>query len=139
MTSSNDFARRVRSDEQIRRLLALLDLPWGDLHPAIEFVAYTLSYLMKLTPEEFLVWEADPEADYDSEFDAPVDEARARPPDWRLAHIARLIRSLAMVYGIETDYRRPLSESPVPPNPHSPAGVLAELAAIQQLSRWSAN
>ena len=61
-----------------------------------------------------------------------LDEARARSLTWRLAHIARLIRSLAMHYGIDTDCATPELTDRL--DCHSPAAVLHELEQISQLA-----
>jgi hypothetical protein len=83
----------------------LCKLPWGDVGPRIQDVRDTLEYLMLLTRDAFAVWENElADRFFASEFDLPLDVATALPTMQRLAHVARLVRSMAMTYGIRTDY-----------------------------------
>jgi hypothetical protein len=60
---------------------------------------------MRLTPDAFQHWETElAERVFSSEYDIPVDHALELPLEQRFAHIARLLRSLCMDYGIRTDY-----------------------------------
>lgn len=122
---------RTASPVQVERARALLETTaWGDTIPATEGVAESLRYAMQLTRDEFVAWETEFDGDRIDEFEVPPQEARAMTPEWRLAHLARLVRSIAMNYGVDTDYGKSQPTGRLEPN--SPAAVLAELAEISQ-------
>jgi hypothetical protein len=82
-----------------------VDLPWGDLGPRIQDVRDILGFAMLITQDAFALWEDElADKSYSSEFDVPVEHAVTMVTDHRLAHVARLIRSLSMAYGIRTDF-----------------------------------
>ena len=62
-----------------------------------------LTLAMMASRQEFLSWEEEAEnAGFEDEF--AVGEPDNLPEEWRFRLVARLIRSIAMAYGIGTDY-----------------------------------
>jgi len=82
----------------------ILRLPWRSVDLHIEDVLESLKLLMLLTPNEFARWENELVDVLESEFSIPVEEALELDMDVRFAHVARLIRTLAMSLGLRTDY-----------------------------------
>lgn len=98
---------------------------WADVRTATVDVAENLKFMMKLTADEFQAWETNNEPDESLVSSA---DARAMGAERRLAHLARLIRSLALKYGVETDDHGRTPGGKLIPG--SPAALLDELHRI---------
>jgi hypothetical protein len=62
-----------------------------------------LAIAMRATRDDFIAWEENAEnAGFIDEFS--IDDVSVLAPEWRHALVARLIRSIAMAYGVGTDY-----------------------------------
>jgi hypothetical protein len=123
-------SRRNLTGSDIPTFTEIMGLPWGDLSAAILGVKDSLKLLMLLTSGEFLRWERDLADTYPSEYELPVEHAQSLPIEERFAHVARLIRSLAMDYGLRTDYALPpeeIREKIGEISPGSPAYILTLL------------
>lgn len=116
--------------EQNRRLHALLDMPWGDLRPAISYLSEFISYLLVITDDIVDLWDDDPDGMfvtvYEDEFSIPVDTVRAEDPAWRFVHVAKVIHGLAFDYGIHTNDGDMWA--------NTPGAILKELDAIAHLN-----
>jgi hypothetical protein len=135
---------------QVRRAVELLErLPWGDIDPAICDMEAALRLAMEATREEFQHWEdtIGPELEQDrgwNEFSVPATHVDQFTSEEKLAYVARLLRSLALAYGVSTDpleahgarfkqhqqFRPPslhLGEN----DPHAPAELLRGLNEIR--------
>src|SRR4051812_32507858 len=94
-------------DDVIRRhrevvLAALEDLPWADVDAAVRTVDEGLAFALDLTAADFRFWHEHIEPlGYEDEFNRTL--LRDLPAEWRLALVARLLRSIAMSYGLTTD------------------------------------
>ena len=118
--------------ERIQRMHELVTkTAWGDTLFCIGSMKEMLPYMMRLSAQEFAAWEAGLGGDEVDEFSVPLEDAFRQPVEWRLAHIARLIRSLAMSFGVDTNYGTPKLTDRV--DPSSPAAVLNELSKIALL------
>jgi hypothetical protein len=99
---------QFNSDQQQRALALLESLPWGDIDNALRGMEEALRRAMEATRQEFQEWEQEfgprvEEVGFD-EFTLPAEEIEALPCGVKLAYVARLLRSLAMAYGVTTDY-----------------------------------
>jgi hypothetical protein len=97
--------------EQRERALALIEqMTWGDMDGYIRDLEAALRLALEATTEDFRRWEdhIGPELERDgyNEFCLPPDtvEAFAFSDEDKLAYIARLLRSLALSYGVGTEF-----------------------------------
>jgi hypothetical protein len=86
-------------------LMRLLETtPWGDIAGAIQSFETSIRRAMEVTVDDFRFWEEhSDEAGFD-EFLIEPWQAEAMTPEWRRAHVARLLRSAALNYGLGTEY-----------------------------------
>ena len=61
-----------------------------------------LDRALDATAEEFPLWEAEGEDRYVDEFSLSAEDLAEMSLEWRLAYVARLVRSLALCYGVST-------------------------------------
>jgi hypothetical protein len=100
------------SDQQRRALALLESLPWGDLDTSLRILEDALRRAMEATRREFQAWEQEfgPQLEerlgFDDEFPAPTAEIDALPCQAKLAYVARLLRTMALAYGVSADYSR---------------------------------
>jgi hypothetical protein len=94
------------NDEQQARVLDLVTgLPWDDFDQAICVMELTLRLALEATREAFLTWEdAAADSDFEDEFSLTPSQVQELSPDWRLAYVARLLRSLALSYGVSAEF-----------------------------------
>ena len=65
---------------------------------------------MQATREDFRRWEHDAESfGFADEFSLTPETVAELSPEWRLAYAARLLRSLALSYGMSTEFDLPAS------------------------------
>lgn len=86
---------------------AVLDLieqiPWSDARGALETVDEGLAFALDLTATDFRFWHTKIEPlGYEDEYDRTL--VSELPPEWKLALVARLLRTIAISYGLSTDY-----------------------------------
>ena len=97
------------SPDQRRELIALVEaIPWGDMDAHIRTVEDALVRAVEATSEDFRLWQeqADDGGLHD-EFALEPEDVDALTPEWRLAYVARLLRSLTMFYGLRvTEFAR---------------------------------
>ena len=109
-----------------RHRLEAIDLidavPWGDMDGHIRCMEAALARALAATAEEFPLWEAEGEDHYVDEFSLGGEDVAEMSLEWRLAYVGRLVRSLALCYGVSTgdfgDDDPPLLLA----NPNSPGG-----------------
>ena len=90
-----------RQQFELQRILE--QTPWGDVAGALEVIDEGLATAMRATREDFRRWETNHEdAGYVDEFS--IDDVAGLSSEWRSALVARLLRSIAMAYGVGTDY-----------------------------------
>ena len=91
--------------DQRRRALELIEsLPWGDVEGHLVSMERALELLMEATAAEFERWEREGEHHFgDDEFGLSEDQVESMDDEWRLAYVARLVRSLGLIYGVQTD------------------------------------
>ena len=92
------------SDEQLRGVVELVEsTPWADVEGSIETLDAALRLALEITREEFAVWHMELEpAGYENEFDDAL--VRDLPMDVRAPLVARLLRTIALAYGVGTEF-----------------------------------
>ena len=79
--------------------------PWGDIEHAILGIEIVLCLAMQATSEDFRLWEAEAEAaGYTDEFSVSNEDVAHMPIRWRLAYVARLLRTIALDFGVGTEF-----------------------------------
>ncbi len=97
------------SPDQRRELVALVEtIPWGDMDAHIRTVEDALVRAVEATSEDFRLWqEQADDCGLHDEFALEPEDVDALTPEWRLAYVARLLRSLTMFYGLRvTEFAR---------------------------------
>jgi hypothetical protein len=83
-------------------------MAWGDMDYAIRGLEICLRRALEATFEDFLRWENDLGPSYEEdgydEFTLPRQVIEDMPLEGKLAYIARLLRSLALDYGVGNDF-----------------------------------
>ena len=125
------------TNQQQAEVVALLNAqPWDDVESHIRSMEAALERALEATASEFPIWEEQGEDRYRNEFNVTAEEVDAMSPDWKLAYVGRLVRSLALCYGVsiaEFGDHPPLLEADV----HSPGGLLRALNDIVMLPTTS--
>jgi hypothetical protein len=120
--------KQFNGGQQVDALALLEQLPWGDMHYAIVDMEECLRRALEATRDEFQQWENDlaPELETDGydEFTLPDELIEDMPPEQKLAYVARLLRSLALAYGVSADYPSASSALVGDEKSSSPAGLL---------------
>jgi hypothetical protein len=98
------FNRKQQSDA-----LALLEqMTWGDIDGDIRGMEEALRLALEATSDDFHRWEEELgpplEARGCDEFSLPDAVLEAMPTDEKLAYVARLLRSLALQYGVSAEF-----------------------------------
>jgi hypothetical protein len=106
-TATTEGNGRVGMDltrDQQRRVLAIARAtPWGDTAASLSLIDEALARAMDASRDEFVFWEEKAHgAGFTDEFS--VGEASSLSVEWRFALVARLLRSIAMAYGVGTGY-----------------------------------
>jgi hypothetical protein len=94
------------NEEQRTRVFDLVsELPWADFDAAILDQELNLRLALEATQEAFLMWEAAAKDNgFEDEFSLTPSQVRELPSKWRLAYVARLLRNLALSYGVSTEF-----------------------------------
>lgn len=96
---------RLSSAKRQRAIEAVEDAPWGDIAGSLETVEIGLRRALDATADDFQRWEhAASLGDDRDEFTIERAEVEAMSADERLAYVARLLRSIALSFGVETEF-----------------------------------
>jgi hypothetical protein len=90
------------STEQQARVVGLVSkLAWGSVDDALRDMELALRLALEATREAFRMWEesADDEG-FEDEFALTPDQVRNLSPEWQLAYVSSLLRTLALSYGV---------------------------------------
>jgi hypothetical protein len=92
------------STEQQNAVLAVVEsLPWAEIKGNTETLESALRLALELTQEQFAFWHEHAEpAGFESELDRV--EIAELPADWTFALVARLLRTIALSYGLRTEF-----------------------------------
>jgi hypothetical protein len=116
--------------EQHERVIDLVaELPWGDVDNAICGLEEALRLALEATDDAFPYWEMVAEdIGVEDEFELAPDQVRDLSLHDLLAYIARLVRTLALCYGVNAGFGdgTHIGEE----DPHSPAAILRGLNDI---------
>jgi hypothetical protein len=115
--------------QQLRASELIESMTWGDMDIAILVIYRSLLLALEATSSDFARWERDSESmgHYD-EFSLTPDEVVALSDEWKLAYVARLLRSLALMFGVGTEFGNQVLVAEH--EPLSPAGLLCGLNDI---------
>jgi hypothetical protein len=107
--SDDGMREKQWSGEQRERAIALLEqIPWGDMDGAIRVFEAILRLVLETTREDFRRCEEhiapELEAGGVDECSLPPDMLDAWSDKDKLAHVARLLRSLALTYGVSAEF-----------------------------------
>ena len=99
---------RPQFDRQacLEALAAIERNPWGDVAPAVEGIDQGLLLAMEATTTAFHLWQADDagEQRFGDEFELTPQQVDDLDPEWRLAYVARLIRTIVQCWGVATEF-----------------------------------
>ena len=125
--SRPQFDRQAR----IKALAAIERNPWGDVVQAVEGVDQGLLLAMGATTGAFLLWHADDagERRFGDEFELTPQQVDDLDPEWRLAYVARLIRTIALCWGVATEFSSSALGTP-DEEASSPGSLMRKLTAI---------
>jgi hypothetical protein len=118
------------TDEHETRLLEVItELPWADFDGAICGMEECLRLALEATRDAFLNWDLVARVnDFADEFSLSLGDVEDLLPEERLAYVARLLRSLALNYGVSTEFGKgPLVGEA---DAYTPAGILRGLNDI---------
>ena len=92
--------------EQQQHALALLNsLPWGDVDGAIRAFEHALRVALEATANDFQCWEERAFGQgFDDEFSLTSEQVESLSDQWRAAYVARLLRNMALLYGVRTEF-----------------------------------
>jgi hypothetical protein len=94
--------------QQAEALALIEEMPWGHVDRAIRDMETVLRLAMEATSAEFWWWEEElgpqVEVEYGSEFVVPADVVAEMTDADKLAYVARLLRTLAHAYGVNTEF-----------------------------------
>lgn len=94
---------QLTNHQQQEVLRIVSKIPWGDVESALKVIDDGLAIAMRATREDFIRWEHHhDDAGFIDEFS--IADISALATEWRYALTARVIRSIAMAYGVGTDY-----------------------------------
>jgi hypothetical protein len=83
-------------------------MPWHDMDAAIRGLETCLRLALEATGDDFARWETELgpafEADGYDEFSLQADTVEEMSPEERLCYVARLLRSLALHYGVSAEF-----------------------------------
>lgn len=104
-----DASRRSQLDHQagVEALRLVENISWGDAHENLNLIDGSLLRAMEATRADFLLWEEDSagELRFGDEFSVSESQVNELSPQWRLAYVARLLRTLALGWGVGTEFR----------------------------------
>ena len=95
----------MNAEQQAEVIDLVSEQPWDDIDAAIRDMETALRLALAATGEAFLIWEERADnAGFQDEFSLTPDQLEDLSLEWRLAYIARLLRSLALSYGISAEF-----------------------------------
>ena len=91
--------------QEERALDLLAELPWADVDAAIRGMEECLRLALEATGESFRMREEGAEENgFGDEFSLTQTLLDEPSPEWPLAYVARLLRSLALNYGVSAEF-----------------------------------
>ena len=107
---------------------------WGDVDGNIVSLEAALERALEATRTDFMLWDLDGEGEdrWGDEYSVSPDDVAQMDMRWRLAYVARLVRSVALCYGVspgEFSDSPPLLEA----EGSTPAGIVRGLNDLVHL------
>ena len=91
--------------QQLRAIELIESMSWGDMENQIRGIDESLLLALQATASDFERWELEHgDVGFCDEFSLTSDEVAALPDEWKLAYVARLLRSLALSLGVGTEF-----------------------------------
>jgi hypothetical protein len=91
-------------EQQVRVVGLVSNLAWGSLDDELRDMELALRLALEATQEAFWMWEESAvDEGFEDDFGLTTDQVRDLSPDWRLAYVACLLRSLGLAYGVGTE------------------------------------
>ena len=83
-----------------------LQIAWADVLAAIDTVDEALRLALEATTEGFSLWQIEGagETNFGDEFSLSPSQVAALTAEWRLAYVGRLLRTIAVSYGLQTEF-----------------------------------
>jgi hypothetical protein len=95
----------LNAEQQERVIDLVAELPWGDVDGAICCLEEALRLALEATDHAFPHWETLAEdIGEEDEFSLTPEQVRDLSPQQRLAYLARLLRTLALTYGVNAGF-----------------------------------
>jgi hypothetical protein len=92
------------SEQERAQALELIEtLSWGDMDVFISGLETALALAIEATGAAIELWEEEGEERFGDEFSLSAEEVASLDDEWRLAYIARLLRTAIQAYGIYSD------------------------------------
>lgn len=102
---------KMTNHQKIEVMRALEAAPLADIETSLVGVEVVLELALQVTHDDFLRWEDEGAVlGYGDELALDTLEVAAMPTEWRLAYVARLLRTLALDLGIGTEFSGKLGE-----------------------------
>ena len=119
----------MNAEQQERVLDLVAELPWADVDNAICGLEDALRLALEATDAAFPHWETVAEdIGVEDEFSLTPDQVRDLSPHERLAYLARLVRTLALNYGVRAGFGDGTHIGDE--HPYTPAAILRGLNDI---------
>lgn len=117
------------SSSRASRLQRWMDsTPWGDVHGFALTLEQSLALAIQATGDDFWLWEREAERNgLRDEFSVSAGTVELMSDRWRLAYVARLIRTAAMTVGVPTEFS---GDGALAPERASLGGLLRELESL---------
>jgi hypothetical protein len=108
MTANRRRDPQLTAEQRVRALGLLEQMPWGDMDGGIRAFEAAPRRALEVTAEDFRRWDEylgpDLEGRGFNEFDMPPGAVEAMSDEDKLAYLARLLRSLALSYGVSAGF-----------------------------------
>jgi hypothetical protein len=96
------------SNQRAEVLVLVERLPWADIDCAIRGMEVALRLALEATTDDFWRWEDEIGPDLEAygydEFTVPAERIEHMSADEKFAYIARLLRTLAISYGVSAEF-----------------------------------
>ena len=103
----SDLEEHRQFDDRARaRVISELKaVAWGDVESTTDALERALELALQATIDDFLRWENEGlRRGLDDEFGLSPDDVAQLSPEWKAAYVARLLRTIALMYGVETEF-----------------------------------
>jgi hypothetical protein len=90
--------------EEVVQLVELVEkVPWADVEGAVSTLDEALRLARDATREPLAVWQAAGEQRFGDEFSVAPSQFHNLSDAWRLAYVARLVETIALMHGLRSE------------------------------------